>query len=116
MPSATMSTRIRLGAWVVVLGAVVALGAVIMLGRRSSWPEEATVTFKHSCLSSARSANQTASDAALMAFCACALAKMQARFTYEEMAKLEALMLAAPTAAPTADPAFRAAFAECLPH
>ena len=89
--------------------AVIVLGAAVVLGCRSRWPEENVLAFKRSCLFKARSSAPKLSDAALIAYCDCAAEKMQARYTFEEMSKREALVLAAPNT----DPGFQEVLAQC---
>jgi hypothetical protein len=61
------------------------------------------ITYKRACLSSAKSTRPTAHDAALIAYCDCTAKKLQARWSFEEFSKQEALLVASMGATPPAE-------------
>jgi len=80
--------------------AVILFGGLLLwplvAGCKRAWPEENVRVFKRSCLSSAKAKTPQAEDGALISYCNCAADRVQARYTLEEVTKVETLMLADP--------------------
>ena len=67
---------------------LLALG--VLVGCAARWPDERREAFTRSCLANARRTRPTAPEDALVAYCNCAVERLQERYSPEEFSAIEA--------------------------